>query len=81
MAFLLSLIPPVAWILIFLVLLVSFSYLYVYHRNWGKVVISSTLILVLIGGCSWAYHTADHSLKTGGVANYSSEVYKKQQSE
>jgi hypothetical protein len=71
MALLLSLIPPVAWILIFLVLLVSFSYLYVYHKNWGKVAISSILILMLIGGCSWVYHTDEYSPNTTSVTHSS----------
>jgi hypothetical protein len=72
MALLLSLIPPIAWILIFLVLLFSFSYLYVYDKNWGKVTISSMLVLVLIGGWSWLYHTTEVTLKTSEVINISS---------
>jgi len=57
MTLLLSLMPPIAWILLFFALLLSVSHLYVQNRNWGKVVISSlfVLVLVLVAGWSWGY--------------------------
>jgi hypothetical protein len=69
MVLLLSLMPTIAWMLLLLVLLISFSYLYVHHKNWGKVAMCSMLILILIGLTSWRYHTAEYSPKTTGVAH------------
>jgi len=71
MVLLLSLMPIIAWIMLFSVLLVSFSYLYVYHENWGKVAIGSMLILVLIGIGAWRYHTAEYDTKTSEVTKNS----------
>ena len=53
MTLLLSLMPPIAWILLFLALLLNVSYLYIYNKNRIKVVISSLFILALIGSWSW----------------------------
>jgi len=58
MTFLLSLMSPIAWILLFIVLLASVSYLYVHHKNWGKVAISSIFVLTLIGGWSLGHKFA-----------------------
>ena len=71
MVLLLSLMPIIAWIILFLVLLVSFSYLYVHYKNWGKVAMGSMLILVLIGIGSWHYHTAEYDTKTSEVTKNS----------
>jgi hypothetical protein len=49
---------PIAWILLFIILLSSVSYLYVHHKNWGKVAIGSLFILTLIGGWSFGQKIA-----------------------
>jgi len=69
MTLLLSLMPPIAWILLFVALLLSVSHLYVQNRNWGKVVISSLLVLVLIGGWSWGYKIVKSPLSSPITSN------------
>lgn len=55
MAQLLSLMPPLAWILIFLVLLFSVSYLYVKNKNLIKMALGLFFTLALISGGTWGY--------------------------
>jgi len=69
MTLLLSLMPPVAWILLFVALLLSVSYLYIHNKNWGKVVMSSLFILVLIGGWSWGYNLSKDPLPSAITSN------------
>ena len=55
MTFLLSLIPPLAWLLVFFVLLFSVSYLYIKNKNLGKIAIGLFFTLAVIGGWTWGY--------------------------
>ena len=50
MSHILSHVPPLAWLLIFVILLFSVSYLYVKNKNLGKLAIGVFFTLALIGG-------------------------------
>ena len=60
MTFLLSLLPPLAWLLVLFTLTFSVSYLYIKNKNFGKVAIGILFALALIGGASWGYHLAEN---------------------
>lgn len=61
MAYLLSHIPLLAWILIFLILLLSVSYLHVKNKNLGKIAIRVFFTLALIGGWSYGKISAEET--------------------
>ena len=50
MTLLFSLLPPIAWILLFLILLFSVSYLYIKNKNLGKVALGLIVIIAAFGG-------------------------------
>ena len=45
-----SLLPPIAWILLFIILLFSVSYLYIKNKNLGKVALGLFVIIAAFGG-------------------------------
>jgi 4-hydroxybenzoate polyprenyltransferase len=59
MTHLFSLLPPIAWILLFLILLFSVSYLYIKNKNLGKVVIGLFFIFAAFGGWNVGQHLAE----------------------
>ncbi len=58
---LLSHVPPLAWVLIFLVLLFSVSYLYIKNKNLGKIAIGVFFTIALIGGWSYGKKLAEET--------------------
>jgi len=59
MAHLFSLLSPMLWILIFLVLLFSVSYLYIKNKNLAKLAIGFFIILAVFSGWNAGHHFAE----------------------
>ncbi|NQZ20689.1 MAG: hypothetical protein HRT53_01430 [Colwellia sp.] len=59
MTHLFSLLPPIAWGVLFLVLLFSVSYLYIKNKNVGKVAIGVFVIVAAFGGWNLSQHFAE----------------------
>ncbi len=59
MTHLFSLLPAIAWGLLFLVLLFSVSYLYTKNKNIGKVSIGLFVIIAAFGGWNLGQHFAE----------------------
>ncbi len=53
---LLALVPPLAWIIIFLALVSSVSYVYTKNRNLKKLAVGIFFTLALVGGWSFGKH-------------------------
>jgi len=58
-----SLLPPIAWGLLFLVLMFSISYLYIKNKNVGKVAIGLFVIVAAFGGWNFGQHFAEAAYK------------------
>ena len=63
MAHLLSLLPPLVWILLFLTLLFSVSYLYIKNKNLGKVAIGLFFIFAVLSGWNVGQHFAENAMQ------------------
>lgn len=61
MSHLLVLVHPLVWLLVFLVLVLSVSYLYITNKNAGKIAIGLCLSIALIGGWSYGKILAQHT--------------------
>jgi hypothetical protein len=59
MTHLFSLLPPIAWGLLFLVLLFNVSYLYTKNKNIGKVAIGLFVIIVVFVGWNLGQYFAE----------------------